>query len=205
MSWNRSAGQATPSSTRSCGRARTRHSSLTSTFHVEVLQSFTSSRKDLAAALGQLAVPMRLSTLLYDAIRDCSENLSDGVDFRSKTSLRTAIEYAQRSDTIIYSILFAEPLRPYRPLRSTVLAMNRDRGRKVMRRLAGETGGALFEVTKDDPIEKIYAQIEDTLRNQYSLGYTPERTGVRGQYRKIKLTSKRPGLMVQTRDGYYSK
>jgi hypothetical protein len=60
-------------------------------------------------------------------------------------------------------------------------------------------------VTKDDPIEKIYAQIEDTLRNQYSLGYTPERTGVRGQYRKIKLTSKRPGLMVQTRDGYYSK
>jgi hypothetical protein len=38
--------------------------------------------------------PMRLSTLLYDAIRDCSENLSDGVDFRSKTSLRTAIEYA---------------------------------------------------------------------------------------------------------------
>jgi hypothetical protein len=118
---------------------------------VEVLQSFTSSRKDLAAALGQLAVPMRLSTLLYDAIRDCSENLmrgkkgrrafillSDGVDFRSKTSLRTAIEYAQRSDTIIYSILFAESLRPYRPLRSTVLAMNRDRGRKAMRRLAGK-------------------------------------------------------------------
>lgn len=58
-------------------------------------------------------------------------------------------------------------------MRSTVLAMNRDRGRKVMRRLAGETGGALFEVTKDDPIEKIYAQIEDTLRNQYGLGYTP--------------------------------
>src|SRR5271166_1995671 len=67
---------------------------------VEVLVSFTSSRKDLAAALARLKVPSALSTLLYDAIRECSENLmkakdgrkafvllSDGVDYRSKTSL----------------------------------------------------------------------------------------------------------------------
>ncbi len=87
--------------------------------HVEVLQDFTSSRKDLAAALAELHIPKRLSTLLYDAIRQCSETqmrgkqgrkafilLSDGVDYRSKTSLETAIEYAQRADTIIYSILF---------------------------------------------------------------------------------------------------
>ncbi len=43
--------------------------------HVEVLASFTSSRKDLASALAQLKVPSSLSTLLYDAIRECSENL----------------------------------------------------------------------------------------------------------------------------------
>jgi hypothetical protein len=84
--------------------------------------------------------------------------LSDGADFRSKASLGTAIEYAQRADTIIYSILFVEPLRPYRALRSTVLAICRGRGRKVMRRLATETGGAFFEVTKDEPIEKIYSK-----------------------------------------------
>ena len=88
---------------------------------VEVLQGFTSSREELSSALGQLKVPSHISTLLYDAIRNCSENqmkrkkgrkafilLSDGVDFRSKTSLGTAIEYAQRADTIIYSILFAD-------------------------------------------------------------------------------------------------
>lgn len=186
--------------------------------HVEVLQSFTSSRNDLAAALTRLKVPSALSTLLYDAIRECSENLmkrkegrkafillSDGVDYRSKTTLTTAIEYAQRADTIVYSILFTEPLRPYRPIRSAILAANRDRGKKVMRRLAAETGGAFFEVTKDDTIEKIYSRIEDALRNQYSIGYTPEPRGASGQYRKIKLTTKRPDLVVQTRDGYYSK
>jgi len=186
--------------------------------HAEVLQSFTSSRKELESALAKLRVPAALSTLLYDAIRDCSENLmrrkqgrkafillSDGVDYRSKTTLPTAIEYAQRADTLIYSILFAEPLRPYRPLRSAVLSLHRDRGRKVMQRLAAETGGAFFEVTKDNPIEKIYAKIEDALRNQYSIGFTPEPAGVSGQYRKIKLTTKKPELIVQTRDGYYAK
>ena len=74
-----------------------------------------------------------------------------------------------------------------------------------MQRLAAETGGAFFEVTKDDPIEDIYMRIEDALRNQYGLGYTPEPRAVSGQYRKIKLTTKQPGLATQTRDGYYSR
>jgi VWFA-related protein len=97
---------------------------------VEVTQGFTSSRKGLGAALTQLRVPKNLSTLLYDAIRECWERLMkqkkgrkalillrNGVDYGSKASLGTANEYAQRADTIIYSIFFAEPLPPYRPLR----------------------------------------------------------------------------------------
>jgi VWFA-related protein len=185
---------------------------------VEVSQNFTSSRKALAAALAELQVSRRISTLLYDAIRQCSENqmrpmqgrkafilLSDGVDYRSKNSLETAIEYAQRADAIIYSILFADPLSPKHPVRSAIDAMVRGRGRRVMRRLAAETGGAFFEVSKDHSLEWIYSQIEDGLRNQYNIGYTPVRPPVRGQYRKIRLTTKQPDLVVQTRDGYYSK
>jgi len=185
---------------------------------VEVLQGFTSSRRALEAALARLSVPAKLSTLLYDAVRDCSEKsmkketgrkafilLSDGVDFRSKTSLADAIEYAQRADTIIYSIFFADALVPYRPLRSAVLAASRERGRRVMQRLASETGGAYFEVTKNDPIEAIYSRIEDALRNQYSVGYTPEPRAAAGQYRRIRLTAKRPGLVVQARTGYYAR
>jgi hypothetical protein len=34
--------------------------------------------------------------------------LSDGVDVHSKATIVTAIEYAQRSDTIIYSIFFSQ-------------------------------------------------------------------------------------------------
>jgi hypothetical protein len=63
--------------------------------------------------------------------------------------------------------------------------VTRDRGKKVMQRLAAETGGAFFEVMKDDPIGRIYSRIQDALRNQYSIGYTPEPRGTGGQYGKI--------------------
>ena len=80
-----------------------------------------------------------------------------------------------------------------------------ERGKRAMERIARETGGAYFQVSKSDPIGKIYARIEDTLRNQYSLGYTPARTDANGKYRKIKLTATQKNLVVQTRDGYYPK
>jgi VWFA-related protein len=184
---------------------------------VEVVQGFTSSRQELRAALDQLEVPVEVATLLYEAIRQTSENmmrprqgrkafilLSDGVSFRDKTSIGTAIEYAQRADTIIYSILFAEHPEAHRPARTAIHAIVSGHGRSAMQRLARETGGAYFEISADHTIEDAYAQIEDELRNQYSLGYTPARSDKSAGYRKIKLTVNRPGLVVQARDGYYA-
>jgi VWFA-related protein len=185
---------------------------------VEVVQGFTSSRQDLEAALHRLSVPTAVATLLYAAIRETSEDmmrpqhgrkafilLSDGVSFRDKTSIVTAIEYAQRADTIIYSILFSDPLKVYRPGRAAIHAMVGNHGKSVMQRLAHETGGAYFEISESNRLENAYAQIEDALRNQYSIGYAPQSTGRSGEYHKIKLTAKKPGLMVQTREGYYSR
>jgi hypothetical protein len=60
----------------------------------------------------------------------------------------------------------------------------------------------MFEVSKKMPIDQIYAQIEEELRNQYSLGYTPGADSSLG-YHKIVLTVKQKDLAVQARDGYY--
>jgi len=183
---------------------------------VEVLQDPTSSRAGLASALNELRIPRRGSTLLYQAVRECSESrtrkqagrkalvvLSDGFDANSKTSIFTAIEYAQRADAIIYSIPFRreEPLK-YSPV-FPMVEMYNTQGERAMRRLALETGGAYFEVSKDNPIEKIYASIEEQLRNQYSIGYTPERKDAGGLFRQIRLAARQPGMLVQTRAGYY--
>jgi VWFA-related protein len=188
---------------------------------VDLLQDFTSSRAELAEALERLRIPDRSATLIYEAVRSTSENqmrrqqgrkafilLSDGVSFRDPVSIGTAIEYAQRADSIIYSVLYEGPgLRALAGRgRWLNLAKSRPRpGHLVMQRLANETGGAYFEISDALPIEKAYADIEDTLRNQYSIGFTPQPPGKSGQYRRIKLTTRRRGLTVRTRDGYYAK
>ncbi len=71
--------------------------------------------------------------------------------------------------------------------------------------MAKETGGISYEVTKDQPIEAIYSQIGEALRNQYSIGYAPTRQIDDGKYHKIKLTTKDRHMDVAARDGYYAK
>jgi VWFA-related protein len=184
---------------------------------VEILQGLTSSRAELTAALGRLRIPGDYATLIFSAIRECSEQvmrkqtgrkafilLTDGVAFRDHTSIGTAIEFAQRADTIIYSIRFSDPIRFYRPVRAAVQGAASERGKQGLARMAKETGGVLYEVSKGRTLEEIYAQIEEALRNQYSIGYTPDLQGD-GSYRKIKLTTKDRSLVVDTRDGYYAK
>ena len=80
--------------------------------------------------------------------------------------------------------------------------MDRPDGKKVMQQVARETGGHFFEVSRHMPIDKVFASIEEDLRNQYSIGYSPDQPP-EGGYRHIHLTTKQKGLVVQTREGYY--
>jgi hypothetical protein len=63
----------------------------------------------------------------------------------------------------------------------------------------------MFEVSKTEPIDKIYASIAEELRMKYSLGYTPVKVdaGAEG-YHKITLTATKKDLSIQTRQGYYA-
>ena len=180
-------------------------------------------------------------TLLYDAVYLASDELmkkqqgrkalivlSDGVDRGSKETLETAIETAQRSDTVVYSILFKDdelnqgdhggfgrpriggggmggPMGGGRRGGGRRQEEPRPDGKKTLDRISKETGGRLFEVSKKQPIGEIYSEIEEELRNQYSIGYTPDRQAEDAPgYRKIQLSTKQKDLTVQTRQGYYA-
>lgn len=147
-------------------------------------------------------------TKLYDAIllagdelmkkqkgRKALVLLTDGVDHGSKSTIFQAIESAQRSDTVVYSVLFADS-------RGFGMQGGAD-GKKVLEQIAKETGGGFFEVGRSHPIEKVFATVEEELRNQYSIGYTPDQPNPNGVYRHIHLTAKGKGLVVQAREGYY--
>jgi VWFA-related protein len=187
---------------------------------VQMLQDLTNSRQLLSAAMDRLQIPKRVSTLLFDAIHQTSDQpmrkqkgrkafilLSDGVDVGSNTTLGAAIEFAERADTLIYSIWYHGKFKPWMVLGGPALiasqATYRSKGKSAMQRLSGETGGRFFEVSEDRSIETIYSQIEEELRNQYAFGYTSDHRGNDMQYRKIELSTKRPGLLVRTRAGYY--
>ena len=159
--------------------------------------------------------------------------LSDGVDMGSKESLEVAIESAQRANSIVYSILFKDDEAygngggfgrtgisipgmggpgmgrggmggPGRGGRR--YPQEHADGKKVLERISKETGGRLFEVSKKEPVDQIYSQIEEELRSQYSLGYTPSRDNAAGPgYHKIQVAAKKKDLVVQARDGYYGE
>jgi VWFA-related protein len=184
---------------------------------VSLLQGFTSSRPSLEKALSELRVPPKGNTLLFDAVKEASEELmknevgrkayivlSDGVDVRSKNSIGTAIEYAQRADTMIYCVVFAHHALVVHPVVIAVQEAYLAKGRKTMRRLAEETGGGYFQVSHTLPIEAIYSQIEEDLRNQYSIGYVSDRSHVDAGYRTIHLSVRGKDYVVQSRRGYYS-
>ena len=147
-----------------------------------MMRAPANSRELLSASMDQLQIPKRVSTMLYDTIHQTSDDpmrkqkgrkafilLSDGVDVGSKTTLGTAIEYAERADTLIYSIWYHGKFKAWMvlggPAAIASQAAYRAKGKSAMQRLSGETGGRFFEVTEDHPIERIYAEIEEELRN----------------------------------------
>jgi VWFA-related protein len=173
-------------------------------------QPLTSSLKDLGEALSYVDTPTREElinshanggTMLYDSIiegarilkpqqgRKALLVLTDGIDFGSDASIDDAIEAAERSDTLIYSILFA----------------GSGRGARVLTRMAHDTGGGYFEVSKKQTIESVFAAIEQELRSQYSIGYVSNEPVRLSEWRKIGLTTRRPGLVVQARNRYWAQ
>jgi VWFA-related protein len=118
------------------------------------------------------------------------------VDNGSKIGLFQAIQSAQRADTLVYSILFSDDGAYDGAFASAA-------GKKALQRISRETGGSFFEVTRNNPISAIYSQLEEELRDQYSIGYTSDRNSPGPGYRKIQLIAKRAGLTVEARDGYY--
>jgi VWFA-related protein len=168
-------------------------------------------------------------TLLYDSVFLASDELmkkqqgrkalvilTDGIDRGSKETLEAAMETAQRADTLVYCILFADKEGygagggfggPHMGGRGDGYPRRTEDshpdGKKVLEQISKATGGHFFEVSKKQSIDKIYAAIDEELRNQYSLGYTPDKSDASVGYHKLHLVVKQKDMILQTRDGFY--
>jgi VWFA-related protein len=76
-------------------------------------------------------------------------------------------------------------------------------GKKILTEIATKTGGQMFEVTKKENVEAIYAQIAEELRSQYMLAYTPDKSSGEPGYHRVTVAAKDKDMKVQTREGFY--
>ncbi len=192
---------------------------------VELLQDFTADQQRLARAInettingggvGVLPAPVPTSdtggaTHLYDAIylaaNELMKNevgrkvlilLTDGEDQGSKVKLERALEDAQKTDLIIYSVAIIDRSFYW----GHVMGFSGD---SVLKKTSDETGGRVIEVNRLRDTSAAFQQIADELRTQYLLGYTPVDPKADGSYHKIQVRVKNGEYKVQARRGYYA-
>ena len=199
----------------------------------ELLQDFTNSSRRLTASLqdlrgdgyapsfgsgpipnvntGPIGNTSPKGTLLYDAIYLASTEklkaevgrkalilITDGADQGSTYDRRAAVETAQKADAIIFSIYYVDPYF-YRSMGGYGGGNPGD-----LKKMSQETGGQVFDVSRRHPLNEIFQRIQDELRNQYSIGYSPTNTKRDGSFRKIQIKTDNKDYRVQARDGYYA-
>jgi len=188
--------------------------------NVDLLADYTNRASEISRALNKASINTGAGTgsvtgngsprgtLLYDAVFLASHDklsneagrkviiiLTDGEDQGSQETLKTATEAAQKANSIVYVILIAD--------RGFYGGFGYS-GDRDMDRLATDTGGRVINVGNNGrKLEDAFAQIQDELRTQYLLSYTPTNEKADGTYRKIDLSCGK-ALKVQARKGYYA-
>jgi VWFA-related protein len=152
----------------------------------------------------------RAGTILYDAVFLASDEklrkevgrkaivvITDGVDTGSKVTRDKSIEAALKADSIIYSI-FYQDIAAYGPFGGG------GGGRGELQRMSSDTGGKVFDVDRRHTLDDAFREIQDDMRSQYAIGYTPTNARKDGTFRKIDLRVSNKDYKVQTRKGYYA-
>jgi VWFA-related protein len=194
----------------------------------ELLQDYTNSARLLQDGLKQLRVSSGVGgfgpgpvptagqprgTVLYDAVYLAAKEklrgevgrkaiilITDGVDEGSRLTRSQAIEEAQKSDAVIYSIYYVDPG-----------FYNRfgtfgggGGGEAELRRMSDETGGRVFRVDRKHTLDEAFQELQDEMRSQYAIGYTPTNEAKDGSYRRIEVRLSNKDLKAQARKGYYA-
>ena len=193
----------------------------------ELLQDSTNSPKLLEDGLRdlRLSVPVgglhpgpvptqqnQAGTVLWDAVylaanerlrnetgRKVIVVITDGVDTGSKKTREQAIHEAQLADTVVYSIYYVDP-----GAYGGGFGFGGGGGEGELKKMSDETGGRVLKVDRKNSLEDIFKEIQDEMRSQYALAYTPTNSKKDGSYRKLEFKMSNKDYKVQARKGYYA-
>jgi VWFA-related protein len=189
----------------------------------ELLQDYTGSPRLLLDGLNQLRVSggagglhpgpvptisQQRGTVMFDAIYLAANDklkgevgrkvivvITDGVDQGSKLNRSQAIEAAQKADAVIYSIDYEDP---------RFHGMFGPSGEGDLKKMSDETGGHVYKVDRKNTLDMVFKELQDEMRSQYLIGYTPTNEAKDGGYRHLDVRTSNKDLRVQARKGYYA-
>ena len=194
----------------------------------ELLQDYTGSPRLLKEGLNQLRVSSGVGgihpgpvptvgqprgTVLYDAVflaatdklrsevgRKVIVVITDGVDQGSRLTRNQAIEAAQKADAVIYSIDYSDP-RAYGGFGGFGGGGG---GEAELRKMSDETGGHVYKVDRRHTLDDVFKELQDEMRSQYAIGYTPTNEVKDGAYRHVDVRVANKDQKAQARKGYYA-
>jgi VWFA-related protein len=126
-----------------------------------------------------------------EPVRKAMVLISDGEDNQSRVHPDEAIKECQRAETIIYAI-------------STNWTPSRGKGDKALTDMAEATGGTVFFPPSVEEMSNSFKNIEEELRSQYVLNYSPADFKANGAFRTIYLYCNDRRYQVRARKGYFA-
>lgn len=161
----------------------------------EILTDFTTDRMKIQEALQRLTIPAWREANMFDAVTDVADRMSgiegrkaillitSGIDTFSKITYDTARKKLQEAGVPVYSISLlglARAMMPSEPI-EFLQADNE------LKTFARETGGAAFFPRFEGEYPQMFQQVQQALRSQYVISYSPSNTKRDGTFRKIKV------------------
>jgi Ca-activated chloride channel family protein len=160
------------------------------------------------ACVKELSHPPRPPGDQPDVVRRVMILISDGEDNLSTHTRADAIEMAQRTSVVIYTISTSTQwvsLSQTDPSKTGDRKYHLTDGDKILQELAEETGGRAFFPYHVDDLDQSFQDIGDELRNQYSIAYLPTNYVLDGRYHKIRIeVPEHKGYQVRARRGYFA-
>jgi VWFA-related protein len=163
--------------------------------HTEILTDFTTERTKIQEALSRLTIPAWHEANMFDAVTDTADRMAglegrkaillitSGIDTFSKITYDQARKKLQEAGVPIYSI--------------SLLGLQREMAMSVpieflqadneLRTFAHETGGAAYFPKFQGEYPQVFQQIQQALRSQYVVTYSPSNLARDGAFRKIKV------------------
>ncbi len=189
----------------------------------ELLQDYTNSVRLLNDGLSRLHLSVPVGglgpgpvptigqprgTVLYDAIylaateklrtevgRKVIVVITDGVDEGSKLPISEAVAAAQKSDAVVYSIEYVD-----HGFYGAFGGFGNS-GDGALHQMSDPTGGHVYRVDRSHSLDDVFRELQEEMRTQYAIGYTPTNPAKDGSYRKLDVKASNKDFKVAARKG----